>query len=81
MKQEIPKVWVYLKRHPEDNNSWIAPDCPFCGGKHSHGAGPSGENPLDYLDPPRRAHCTGGGEYRLVPYDLKKLTRKTLITW
>jgi hypothetical protein len=75
-KSTIPIAWVYLKRYRGDSSSWVVPDCPYCYGQHTHGAGPEHCNPLEYLDPPRSSHCGGGGSYKLVPFDPDKPTRK-----
>lgn len=37
---------------------WVVPRCPWCGRRHTHGAGAHGGNPFDRLGE-RAAHCRG----------------------
>ncbi len=49
---------------------WIVPRCPWCGKRHTHGAGCTQDNPLDFLGH-REAHCLNGSgrDYVLVAID------------
>lgn len=44
---------------------WIVPDCPLCGGKHTHGGGALSNDPRELLGH-RVAHCAVVGGYVLV---------------
>ena len=48
---------------------WIVPRCPWCGKRHTHGAGRPQDNPQDFLGH-RIAHCSNnialGRGYDLV---------------
>jgi len=57
-KTEFPIAFVQLKSDPyvKTLRAWEIIQCPYCGGKHLHGAGSIHDDPRDFLGL-RRIHC------------------------
>lgn len=51
-----PPVVVVRRIHGPDYDYLRLDSCPFCGGAHTHGAGPPG-SPVGYGDGHRASHC------------------------
>ena len=47
-----------------DGETIIVPSCPYCGGRHVHGAGGAKRDSYDFGT--RVAHCKQGGDYLLI---------------
>jgi hypothetical protein len=62
-RRAAPMVDVVLWRNTP-TNYFVVIRCPYCGGRHQHGAGQVHENPQDFASS-RRSHC-GSGEYILT---------------
>lgn len=64
-EKTMPQTTVRIsRRNPGERYLyWEVPCCPFCRGRHFHGAG-NGSEPLLLLS--RVSHCTPGGEYELI---------------
>jgi hypothetical protein len=56
MGDEIPMAEVHLKKCSDGVQLWVIAECPLCGNRHIHGAGPVGEDPQRYLGH-RVGHC------------------------
>lgn len=50
-----------LARATLKGRRWVVARCPFCGKSHSHGAGPRGGNPREFLSS-RISHCDVGAK-------------------
>ena len=62
---ECPTVKVILREHPTRIVFlWEVTSCPFCGQKHTHGAGKNRKTVEQYLSR-RVSHCVPGGSYSL----------------
>ena len=69
---DIKDVIVFLDSYDE-GYCWVVRKCPFCGGRHYHGAGNIKLDPYCFLGC-RLSHCCGK-QYNLVPFDNKQIAQ------
>lgn len=73
--EPIPVASVTLRHHRDGISDWVVVRCPYCGKRHTHGAGRRGVDDPRALLGSRVAHCLAGekpsllAEYLLVEAD------------